>query len=329
MLNHCPSITACEPAPDLICSVCLDTWRDPVEMTKCGHIFCKACVAAAERCPECRGPAERQAPSRLLVRMAQQVKVRCEGCGWRGPREAADSHRCFAVPVQSSAARSVLHHEVTPEVVKNMATYFVAFGAAPHSSPSEVSLPKDAFFRLLRCFNYAEHNEDFEKIHKAALQLGGTASKRTNRVTVGGLMAFLAKYPADERRLYRLSVEQYHSCMFHLWQWFESDEHKAENDFSPDQFYDFSIKFGYLQGSLKSKTDRKNAIARWLPLVDVCDSDGRVSRHEMLRFMSSCQRGTSMLEENINEGLQLTVLEKQRSMNRLKEANKKSCCSMM
>ncbi|KAG5478031.1 hypothetical protein LSCM4_05429 [Leishmania orientalis] len=80
---------------ELTCAVCLDSWKDPIELAPCGHIFCKACAEGLKECPVCRGPiSSTKAPNRTLVNIAKQIQVKCARCGWRGTREKGMSHAC-------------------------------------------------------------------------------------------------------------------------------------------------------------------------------------------------------------------------------------------
>ncbi|CAC9491935.1 conserved hypothetical protein [Leishmania infantum JPCM5] len=80
---------------ELTCAVCLDSWKDPVELMPCGHIFCKACATGLKECPVCRDPIRStKAPNRTLVNMALQIRVKCRRCQWKGTREQGMSHVC-------------------------------------------------------------------------------------------------------------------------------------------------------------------------------------------------------------------------------------------
>ncbi|KAG5477792.1 hypothetical protein LSCM1_05091 [Leishmania martiniquensis] len=80
---------------ELTCAVCLDSWKDPIELAPCGHIFCRACAEGLRECPVCREPiSSTKAPNRTLVNIAKQIQVKCSQCGWRGTREKSMSHEC-------------------------------------------------------------------------------------------------------------------------------------------------------------------------------------------------------------------------------------------
>lgn len=91
-----------EPRRDMLCSICLKPWYDPVE-TPCEHIFCEGCLTAALKrspsCPECRTDVRGAEPKRATRVLRQQVEkliVHCLakdlGCAWTGARETYPSH---------------------------------------------------------------------------------------------------------------------------------------------------------------------------------------------------------------------------------------------
>ena len=47
-----------QPPDDLLCLICLMVARDPQQMTCCGKVLCKACLAEqskhSNKCPQCR-----------------------------------------------------------------------------------------------------------------------------------------------------------------------------------------------------------------------------------------------------------------------------------
>lgn len=84
---------------ELTCPMCLDSWRHPVELIPCGHIFCTECSLQGEevmkQCPICRADVTTsQTPHRTLVNMALRIPVTCSLCQWKGSREASYTHNC-------------------------------------------------------------------------------------------------------------------------------------------------------------------------------------------------------------------------------------------
>uniref|UniRef100_A0A131YPM4 E3 ubiquitin-protein ligase NRDP1 n=1 Tax=Rhipicephalus appendiculatus TaxID=34631 RepID=A0A131YPM4_RHIAP len=95
------------PPPELVCSVCLGVYRDPVECP-CRHVFCSDCIhgwlvngtgLGAGSCPVCR---QRSSPSQLMPvvpivnNMIARLKVRCPnhatGCNARVAMEHLNHH---------------------------------------------------------------------------------------------------------------------------------------------------------------------------------------------------------------------------------------------
>ncbi|CAC9491944.1 conserved hypothetical protein [Leishmania infantum JPCM5] len=100
---------------ELTCAVCLDSWKDPVELMPCGHIFCKACATGLKECPVCRDPIRStKAPNRTLVNMALQIRVKCRRCQWKGTREQGMSHVCGASGSGSCALQTTTPSTMRP-----------------------------------------------------------------------------------------------------------------------------------------------------------------------------------------------------------------------
>lgn len=81
---------------ELECALCLDSWKNPVELVPCGHIFCSECLPEkTKKCPLCRGAiTSRKPPHRTLVNLALELTVQCSQCGWKGAREQSATHTC-------------------------------------------------------------------------------------------------------------------------------------------------------------------------------------------------------------------------------------------
>jgi hypothetical protein len=335
MLAATSLICADEPAPDLICSVCLDTWRTPVELKPCSHIFCSECihhVPPIVKCPECRCYIEAfKAPNRVLTRLAEQVKVKCGGCQWKGTREESVGHRCFVAP-KAPVPPTVKLHTVSEAVAKQLATYFIAFGgdAGSTAKGGDVTITKKGFFELMKCFHYGDSKEDLDKIYNAVRNVT-PPPPRDGSVTVRSLCTFLAKYPAEPKRLYKLSLEDYHTCMYSLYEWFEKRKDatsllpRDEQKFSGKEFIEFAILHKYL-APFESPREQKRAEGHWMSMVDVVDRDGMVSRHEALRFMSSCIRVSSLRDDNFEE--HLCDIGDVAASPQLRRGGDSNCCSM-
>ncbi|KPA79210.1 hypothetical protein ABB37_05697 [Leptomonas pyrrhocoris] len=98
MSTLCVGQDFCE---ELTCAVCLDSWKEPIELSPCGHIFCRECAVGLKECPVCRKKIESSnQPNRTLVNMALQIPVKCMRCGWQGTREQGMRHECGSGSVQ-------------------------------------------------------------------------------------------------------------------------------------------------------------------------------------------------------------------------------------
>ncbi|CAJ1014883.1 Zinc finger, C3HC4 type (RING finger)/RING-type zinc-finger containing protein, putative [Leishmania lindenbergi] len=88
--------TAVHVPAHIECQVCYDTWTNPVQLLKCGHIFCRNCAPpATTRCAICHSTVAGFAmPSEGIIEASMNVPVLCTSCGWRGTRKASLSHQC-------------------------------------------------------------------------------------------------------------------------------------------------------------------------------------------------------------------------------------------
>ncbi|CAD2219849.1 Zinc finger, C3HC4 type (RING finger)/RING-type zinc-finger/zinc-RING finger domain/EF hand/EF-hand domain pair, putative [Angomonas deanei] len=105
---------------ELVCGVCLDSFNDPVEIRRCGHIYCRKCLTGMKDCPTCREPIESTvAPNRAIVNMALNVQVKCMKCGWKGTRESSNKHVCSSKTkkeAQAAAAPPVQPAQPAPSM---------------------------------------------------------------------------------------------------------------------------------------------------------------------------------------------------------------------
>ncbi|CAG9574608.1 Zinc_finger_C3HC4_type_(RING_finger)_containing_protein_putative [Leishmania major strain Friedlin] len=88
--------TAVQVPKHIQCQVCYDTWTNPVQLLKCGHIFCRHCAPpTTTRCAICHTTVSGFAmPSEGITEASMSVTVLCTSCGWRGNRKASLSHQC-------------------------------------------------------------------------------------------------------------------------------------------------------------------------------------------------------------------------------------------
>lgn len=88
--------TAVNVPSHMECLICYDSWTNPTQLLKCGHIFCENCVSAStKRCSICYATVTGfTKPSAAIVDASLDVPVLCSSCGWRGTRKASLTHRC-------------------------------------------------------------------------------------------------------------------------------------------------------------------------------------------------------------------------------------------
>jgi hypothetical protein len=69
------------PQEELICSICMEVLRDPLQVCSEHHNYCRGCIAkwkaTNDTCPECRAPFSREEPARVLNNMIEKLDVRC------------------------------------------------------------------------------------------------------------------------------------------------------------------------------------------------------------------------------------------------------------
>ncbi|KAJ3395250.1 hypothetical protein HDU84_000017 [Entophlyctis sp. JEL0112] len=84
---------------NLRCPICTDVFANPRRLAKCGHYFCRECLAhwmsQSQSCPIDRIPilaaSDVTRADRLVLAMIDDVAVDCEFCGYRGVKT---SHCC-------------------------------------------------------------------------------------------------------------------------------------------------------------------------------------------------------------------------------------------
>jgi hypothetical protein len=69
------------PPGDLVCNICTDVLRDPLQVCSEHHTYFRGCItewrAKDDSCPECRVPFIDEQPARLARNMILQLTVRC------------------------------------------------------------------------------------------------------------------------------------------------------------------------------------------------------------------------------------------------------------
>lgn len=88
-----PSDCFISPVEDyLMCNICQEVVRDPINLETCPHLFCRKCILGVKtrQCPNCRVifPAKPLAGIPFLTQMIFDKKIKCiyheKGCGWTG-----------------------------------------------------------------------------------------------------------------------------------------------------------------------------------------------------------------------------------------------------
>lgn len=91
--NMCMAVNV---PPHMECQVCYDSWTNPTQLLRCGHIFCENCISpSTTRCSICYATVTGfTKPSTAIVEASMNVPVLCSSCGWRGTRRASLIHHC-------------------------------------------------------------------------------------------------------------------------------------------------------------------------------------------------------------------------------------------
>ncbi|CAG0905467.1 unnamed protein product [Cyprideis torosa] len=109
--------------PDLfVCASCLGVVYQPVEVQPCLHMFCKACIEDWTRvdstCPKCRNPITANAleePSTNLLRLLNQLKIKCSDCSRQTEYSEFQRHRELCrtetTPCDEGCGLPLLHSE--------------------------------------------------------------------------------------------------------------------------------------------------------------------------------------------------------------------------
>ena len=83
------------------CAICLETIRNPYEVSCCGNLFCKTCISREKQenrgCPNCKTDHYDVFHSKSHERCLNQLQVKCEkytkGCRWMGELGKYDGHQ--------------------------------------------------------------------------------------------------------------------------------------------------------------------------------------------------------------------------------------------
>ncbi|GBG65376.1 hypothetical protein CBR_g50737 [Chara braunii] len=115
-----------KPSQEVICSICLEVFRNPVITVPCGHVFCRDCIVRSldevdEVCPACKTPLSLSSssafpPARTAQAIIDDIRVRCVNGVWYNTtedkfEELKSRERCEKV-IQFSQLQS--HARVCP-----------------------------------------------------------------------------------------------------------------------------------------------------------------------------------------------------------------------
>ncbi|TPP44940.1 EF-hand domain pair family protein [Leishmania donovani] len=282
---------------ELTCAVCLDSWKDPVELMPCGHIFCKACATGLKECPVCRDPIRStKAPNRTLVNMALQIRVKPPPA----PASSSSAAYDYRAPVPSACAN---YGDYTappnledfwtsgapappatapgrPRVIEptgprpwtlygldqseydQIVSLFVFFddNESGNLEPNEVT-------RLARWLNFANTPQDVKRI------FDDMDVDRSGKLSLGEFLTWLRYNKPNPQALYGLTQSQYNTIMmqFHTY----------------DKNQDGCLEMNEFSRLVQNLGDVRDAVTaqRLFQMIDQ-DRDGVISLHEFLRFRS-------------------------------------------
>lgn len=236
---------------ELCCALCLDSWKNPVELQPCGHIFCQECIGAPRVCPVCRAPVNcTKQPHRSLVNLAQNLPVRCSSCGWTGRREGSDSHTCPTASwsgsteapsttnaqstCQGSRQQSVadtpwLRYGLTQEEYDSIVALFVFF-----DSDESGHLCREEMGRLARWLNFARTDDDIDRMFREMDEDG------TGTLCLEEFLSWLSKNRPDPSVLYGMSQQQY-NCVMMQFRLYDRDR---DGFLDADDFSKLAVRIG-------------------------------------------------------------------------------------
>jgi hypothetical protein len=89
-------------SPHLKCVVCCEMFSNPVELLPCRHLVCEDCSSRLQHCPSCQERVLDVAqPHYMIVKLCQEIRVKCVRCSWRGRKIEAPSHKCSQIDASS------------------------------------------------------------------------------------------------------------------------------------------------------------------------------------------------------------------------------------
>lgn len=127
---------------DAECAVCCCLWTDPVEVSKCQHIFCRRCVEGLDICPVCCGPVDRlNTPGKFILRLLDRTQGKCSACAWRGAyKDFTEKHKT-CLKEGETMMNGEDSNSATPEAVSMQDYYLEESGPAAAASPARLAVP--------------------------------------------------------------------------------------------------------------------------------------------------------------------------------------------
>ncbi|KEG12036.1 EF hand [Trypanosoma grayi] len=273
-----PIILATDCSEEMRCALCLDSWKNPIELVPCGHIFCKECVDDLDSCPMCRQrPTNTKKPNRTLVNMALAIPVKCASCGWTGTREQGDSHTCRGAAGVSSATLGAAHGPKHPVMVPTGETPWRAFGLSQNEYDEIMAL--FTFFddnesggldrrevgRLARWLNFARTDKDIDRMFRD-MDADGSGTMSLNE-----FLTWLRHNRPDPKALYGLSQSEYNTIMMQF-RMYDTDQNGL---LSMDEFARLVVSTGDVRDFAEGQ--------RLFYSIDM-DRSGAVDLHEFLAY---------------------------------------------
>ncbi|PBJ75511.1 hypothetical protein BCY84_11090 [Trypanosoma cruzi cruzi] len=279
-----PLIMATECNEELRCALCLDSWKDPVELVPCGHIFCAICVRGMNPCPICRqSVANNKRPNRTLVNLALAVPVKCASCSWTGTREQGNSHTCRTdtkmASVPSALAPGPKYAFVEPtsqepwhqfglsrEEYDQIMALFVFF-----DNDESGGLDRAEAGRLARWLNFARTDYDIDRMF-CLMDTDGSGTLSLNE-----FLTWLSHNRPDPNALYGLSQSEYNTIMMQF-RLYDTDQNGL---LSIDEFARLAVRLGDVNNIDSGR--------RLFRCIDT-DGNGVVDLHEFLTYRVRTRR---------------------------------------
>ncbi|ORC76862.1 uncharacterized protein TM35_002881000 [Trypanosoma theileri] len=279
-----PDIMVTDCSEELLCAICCDSWKDPIEMVPCGHIFCRACVKDVKTCPLCRGSVTNMTrPNRTLVNISLAVPVKCVTCGWTGTREQGNSHVCGSGTNKPTAPLSSVPGSRYPLVQPTSATPWIEYGLTQgeydqimalflsFDDDESGGLDRREVGRLARWLNFARSDADIDRIFRD-MDADGSGTLSLNE-----FLTWLRHNRPDPKALYGLSQAEYNTVMMQ----FRMYDKNQDGLLSMGEFARLALNLGEV-GNI-------DAGRQLFTFIDT-NGNGTVDLHEFLIYRSRTRR---------------------------------------